>query len=173
MVAQADKRLLWHPRGQNKFVVGGSTQITLYEWLPQSSQIKQVASQLELNTMKVCKPIFHIHHPHELVTTSAFSHSSFCSVSRGHRILYLTTWSRWASEMVVWTCFASKRPSMLAAVCCPTALQSRYRLEILAHVTHLRSPQKTQAILPSASIKFAMTRVFSSGTSNPPLLCSP
>ncbi|EIW63592.1 uncharacterized protein TRAVEDRAFT_43879 [Trametes versicolor FP-101664 SS1] len=52
MVAQADKRLLWHPRGQNKFVVGGSTQITLYEWLPQSSQIKQVASQLELNTMK-------------------------------------------------------------------------------------------------------------------------
>lgn len=60
MVAQADKRLLWHPRGQNKFVVGGSTQITLYEWLPQSSQIKQVASQLELNTMKVCMPIYTI-----------------------------------------------------------------------------------------------------------------
>ncbi|KAI0355754.1 hypothetical protein OH77DRAFT_1402535 [Trametes cingulata] len=52
MVAQTDKRLLWHPCGQNKFVVGGSAQITLYEWLPQSSQIKQVASQLELNTMK-------------------------------------------------------------------------------------------------------------------------
>ncbi|OSC97421.1 hypothetical protein PYCCODRAFT_1419471 [Trametes coccinea BRFM310] len=52
MVAQADKRLLWHPRGQNKFVVGGSSQITLYEWLPQSSQIKQVASQMELNAMK-------------------------------------------------------------------------------------------------------------------------
>ncbi|KAH9892448.1 hypothetical protein C8Q73DRAFT_761814 [Cubamyces lactineus] len=52
MVAQADKRLLWHPRGQNKFVVGGSSQITLYEWVPQSSQIKQVASQMELNAMK-------------------------------------------------------------------------------------------------------------------------
>ncbi|KAI0630074.1 hypothetical protein C8Q77DRAFT_1219729 [Trametes polyzona] len=52
MVAQADKRLLWHPRGQNKFVVGGSAQITLYEWLPQYSEIKQVASQLELNAMK-------------------------------------------------------------------------------------------------------------------------
>ncbi|KAI0645993.1 hypothetical protein C8Q79DRAFT_911480 [Trametes meyenii] len=52
MVAQADKRLLWHPKGQHKFVVGGSTQITLYEWLPQSSQIKQVGSQLELNMMK-------------------------------------------------------------------------------------------------------------------------
>ena len=53
MVAQSDKRLIWHPRGQNKFVVGGSTQITLYEWIPQSSEIRQVASQLELNQMKV------------------------------------------------------------------------------------------------------------------------
>ncbi|KAI0746113.1 hypothetical protein C8Q76DRAFT_852601 [Earliella scabrosa] len=52
MVAPSDKRLIWHPRGQNKFIVGGSTQITLYEWLPQSSEIKQVASQLELNQMK-------------------------------------------------------------------------------------------------------------------------
>ncbi|KAI0744299.1 hypothetical protein C8Q80DRAFT_889791 [Daedaleopsis nitida] len=52
MVAQSDKRLVWHPRGQNKFIVGGSTQITLYEWLPQNSEIKQVASQLELNQMK-------------------------------------------------------------------------------------------------------------------------
>ena len=53
MVAQSDKRLVWHPRGQNKFIVGGSTQITLYEWLPHSSEIKQVASQLELTQMKV------------------------------------------------------------------------------------------------------------------------
>ncbi|KAM5536681.1 hypothetical protein V8D89_009608 [Ganoderma adspersum] len=52
MVAQSDKRLIWHPRGQNKFIVGGSTQITLYEWIPQSSEIRQVASQLELNQMK-------------------------------------------------------------------------------------------------------------------------
>ncbi len=53
MVAQSDKRLIWHPRGQNKFIVGGSTQITLYEWLPHTSEIKQVASQLELTQMKV------------------------------------------------------------------------------------------------------------------------
>ncbi|CDO72505.1 hypothetical protein BN946_scf184980.g46 [Trametes cinnabarina] len=52
MVATTDKRLLWHPRGLSKFVVGGSSQITLYEWVPQSSQIKQVASQMELNAMK-------------------------------------------------------------------------------------------------------------------------
>ncbi|TBU61554.1 hypothetical protein BD310DRAFT_872921 [Dichomitus squalens] len=52
MVAQSDKRLIWHPRGQNKFIVGGSTQITLYEWIPQSTDIKQVASQSELNQMK-------------------------------------------------------------------------------------------------------------------------
>lgn len=55
MVAQTDRRLIWHPRGQNKFIVGGSTQITLYEWLPYNSEIKQVASQLELNQMKVSK----------------------------------------------------------------------------------------------------------------------
>ncbi|KAI0699871.1 hypothetical protein C8T65DRAFT_742322 [Cerioporus squamosus] len=52
MVAQSDKRLIWHPRRQNKFIVGGSTQITLYEWLPHNSEIKQVASQLELTQMK-------------------------------------------------------------------------------------------------------------------------
>ena len=52
-MVSSEKRLIWHPRGQNKFVVGGSTQITLYEWLPGSSEIKQVASQLELNQMKV------------------------------------------------------------------------------------------------------------------------
>ncbi|KAH9915044.1 uncharacterized protein BXZ73DRAFT_92696 [Epithele typhae] len=48
----SDRHLIWHPRGQNKFIVGGSTQITLYEWFPESSEIKQVASQLELNQMK-------------------------------------------------------------------------------------------------------------------------
>ena len=65
MVAQVDKRLIWHPRGQNKFIVGGSTQITLYEWIPQSSEIKQVASQLELSQMKVSIPLFRS----EVVTT--------------------------------------------------------------------------------------------------------
>ena len=57
MVTQSEKRLIWHPRGHNKFIVGGSTQITLYEWIPQSSEIRQVASQLELNQMKVSSSI--------------------------------------------------------------------------------------------------------------------
>ncbi|OBZ71041.1 hypothetical protein A0H81_09439 [Grifola frondosa] len=46
MVVQVEKRLVWHPRRENKFAVGGGTQITLYEWVPQSSEIKQVTSQL-------------------------------------------------------------------------------------------------------------------------------
>ena len=54
-MVSSEKRLIWHPRGHNKFIVGGSTQITLYEWIPESSEIKQVASQLELNHMKVRK----------------------------------------------------------------------------------------------------------------------
>ncbi len=65
MVAQSDKRLIWHPRGQNKFIVGGSTQITLYEWLPHTSEIKQVASQLELTQMKVRIAFFQSPPPRE------------------------------------------------------------------------------------------------------------
>ncbi|GBE80545.1 WD40 repeat-like protein [Sparassis crispa] len=52
MVAQTEKRLLWHPGRENKFVVGGGTQLTLYEWVPESSEIKQVTSQLDLTLMK-------------------------------------------------------------------------------------------------------------------------
>ncbi|KAH9932531.1 uncharacterized protein B0H18DRAFT_1083268 [Fomitopsis serialis] len=52
MVAHNDKRLLWHPRHQNRFVVGGGSQITLYEWVPDSSEIKQVTAQQDLPHMK-------------------------------------------------------------------------------------------------------------------------
>ncbi|EMD33754.1 hypothetical protein CERSUDRAFT_160035, partial [Gelatoporia subvermispora B] len=52
MGTQADKRILWHPRHENKFVVGGGSQITLYEWLPESIEIRQLTSHLDLSLMK-------------------------------------------------------------------------------------------------------------------------
>ncbi|KZT04227.1 WD40 repeat-like protein [Laetiporus sulphureus 93-53] len=52
MVVQTEKRLLWHPRHENRFVVGGGSQVTLYEWDSTLFQIKQVTSQLDLNHMK-------------------------------------------------------------------------------------------------------------------------
>jgi hypothetical protein len=53
MVASAEKRLLWHPRRENRFVVGGASQITLYEWKPEAPEIRHVASQHDLQLMKV------------------------------------------------------------------------------------------------------------------------
>lgn len=49
-----EKRLLWHPRQENKFVVGGGSDITLYEWAPAQSEIKHITSQHGLQFMKVC-----------------------------------------------------------------------------------------------------------------------
>ncbi|KAJ7087262.1 hypothetical protein B0H15DRAFT_843273 [Mycena belliarum] len=47
-----DKRLLWHPRQENKFVVGGGSQITLYEWAPEQQEIRHITSQHDLQFMK-------------------------------------------------------------------------------------------------------------------------
>ncbi|KAG0707015.1 hypothetical protein DFH29DRAFT_1016546 [Suillus ampliporus] len=50
--AQTEKRLLWHPRRDNKFVVGGGSQLTMYEWTPEKSEIRHVTSQNDLQFMK-------------------------------------------------------------------------------------------------------------------------
>lgn len=52
-MVQSEKRLLWHPRQDNKFVVGGGSQITLYEWAPDHPEIRQITSQHDLQHMKV------------------------------------------------------------------------------------------------------------------------
>jgi hypothetical protein len=52
-MVQSEKRLLWHPRRDNKFVVGGGSQITLYEWAPDYPEIRQITSQHDLQHMKV------------------------------------------------------------------------------------------------------------------------
>ncbi|KAJ3504260.1 hypothetical protein NLJ89_g8024 [Agrocybe chaxingu] len=51
-MVQPDKRLLWHPRHDNKFVVGGNSQITLYEWAAEYPEIRHVTSQHDLHFMK-------------------------------------------------------------------------------------------------------------------------
>ncbi|KXN85842.1 SEH-associated protein 4 [Leucoagaricus sp. SymC.cos] len=47
-----EKRLLWHPRQENKFAIGGGSQITLYEWAKEHPRIRHVTSQQDLQYMK-------------------------------------------------------------------------------------------------------------------------
>ncbi|KAF9483146.1 hypothetical protein BDN70DRAFT_800339 [Pholiota conissans] len=51
-MVQIEKRLLWHPRHDNKFVVGGGSQIMLYEWAEEYPEIRHVTSQHDLHFMK-------------------------------------------------------------------------------------------------------------------------
>lgn len=60
MVLPSDKRVLWHPRLHNRFLVGSASQVTLYEWLPDSSEIKHVTSNhgQDATSMKVPRAPF-------------------------------------------------------------------------------------------------------------------
>ena len=53
MAFQADKRIIWSPLRRHKFLVGGSSQLTLYDWSPDDSSVRHVASQQDLQLMKV------------------------------------------------------------------------------------------------------------------------
>ncbi|KAH8077520.1 hypothetical protein BXZ70DRAFT_1053623, partial [Cristinia sonorae] len=48
----SDKRILWHPRLDNRFLVGGSGQLSLYEWLSDSSEIKPITARNDVQMMK-------------------------------------------------------------------------------------------------------------------------
>ena len=48
-----DKRVVWHPRLNDQFVVGGGTQITLFELGHEYPEIRQAASRNELHHMRV------------------------------------------------------------------------------------------------------------------------
>lgn len=52
MAGKTDKKLLWHPQNQNRFIVGGGTQITLFSWEPEVSGIQFISSQADLQLMK-------------------------------------------------------------------------------------------------------------------------
>ncbi|ESK97742.1 wd repeat protein [Moniliophthora roreri MCA 2997] len=47
-----EKRLVWHPRHLNRFIVGGGSQITLYECTTSQPEIRHVTSQNDLQFMK-------------------------------------------------------------------------------------------------------------------------
>lgn len=91
-----EKRLLWHPRQENKFVVGGGSQITLYEWAREHPRIRHVTSQQDLQYMKVRS--FLLSHPCPLLLYLFVTQipegliSSWSSVSRGRQIQTLMTW---------------------------------------------------------------------------------
>ncbi|KIY67134.1 hypothetical protein CYLTODRAFT_376717 [Cylindrobasidium torrendii FP15055 ss-10] len=48
----SDKRLLWDPRHGKRFVVGGGTQLTMYEWAPDQPEIRLVTAKHDLEFMK-------------------------------------------------------------------------------------------------------------------------
>ena len=52
-MVQPEKRLLWHPRHENKFIVGGGSQITLYDWQADQPEIRQITSHHDLQHLKV------------------------------------------------------------------------------------------------------------------------
>ncbi|KAI0305481.1 hypothetical protein B0F90DRAFT_1808734 [Multifurca ochricompacta] len=52
MVSHSEKRIVWSPLSQNKFIVGGSSQLVLYDWSPGDSSIHHVASQQDLQSMR-------------------------------------------------------------------------------------------------------------------------
>ncbi|THH28339.1 hypothetical protein EUX98_g5852 [Antrodiella citrinella] len=51
-MVQSERHLLWHPRLDDRFLVGGGGQLSLYEWLPVSLEIKPVASKHDLQMMR-------------------------------------------------------------------------------------------------------------------------
>jgi len=53
-----EKRLLWHPRYDSKFIVGGGSQIVLYEWATEYPRIRHTTSQQDLYQMKVLNDAF-------------------------------------------------------------------------------------------------------------------
>jgi hypothetical protein len=52
MVAQTDRRAIWHPRHPDKFAVGGGANISLYEWSKEEGNIRRAASYDDLQHMK-------------------------------------------------------------------------------------------------------------------------
>ncbi|THH10667.1 hypothetical protein EW145_g1164 [Phellinidium pouzarii] len=52
MVSRVEKKVIWHPRQENKFIVGGGSQMTLFEWELNVPEFRLVTSQADLQLMK-------------------------------------------------------------------------------------------------------------------------
>jgi len=64
-----EKRLLWHPWHDSKFIVGGGSQIVLYEWATEYPRIRHTTSQQDLYQMKVLE--------HSLKSLSLFQDTEY------------------------------------------------------------------------------------------------
>ena len=62
-MALQDKRIVWSPLRRHKFLVGGGSQLTLYDWSPDDSSVRHVASQQDLQLMKVVTLGLHLLFP--------------------------------------------------------------------------------------------------------------
>lgn len=150
MIPSSDKRLLWHPRGENKFVVGSSSQITLYEWLPETPEIRHTTSQHDLQHMKVS--------PCSLrrISTLTISPPSRYSVLRGPRTHPSMTSSPWGSleRSISYVWRPRNKPG---TAYCLVDLPYLYRSEVLAPVVPYPSVVQTQTTSPLALKKCAGT----------------
>ncbi|KZO95494.1 hypothetical protein CALVIDRAFT_537869 [Calocera viscosa TUFC12733] len=56
-------QVIWDPRGSDRFIVGGGTDVKMYEWVPNEGRIKLVTVQTDLQYMKALawspSPIYH------------------------------------------------------------------------------------------------------------------
>ena len=53
MANRIERKVLWHPRQENKFIVGSGSQLSLFEWRQDVPEFRLVASQADLQLMKV------------------------------------------------------------------------------------------------------------------------
>ncbi|KAL5528601.1 hypothetical protein ACEPAF_7737 [Sanghuangporus sanghuang] len=52
MANRIERKVLWHPRHENKFIVGGGSQLSLFEWRQDVPEFRLVSSQADLQLMK-------------------------------------------------------------------------------------------------------------------------
>ncbi|KAI5123084.1 hypothetical protein M0805_000518 [Coniferiporia weirii] len=50
--SRVERKVIWHPRQENKFIVGGGSQITMFDWAPDIPEFRLVTSRADLQMMK-------------------------------------------------------------------------------------------------------------------------
>lgn len=157
-MAQAEKHLLWHPRRQHKFVVGGGSQISMYEWAADRSEIRHLSSQSDLSFMKVSgilqsRKALRANFDNQLVDFFV------ASVLHGHQILPLTICLLSDSLLDALTSFALKQRRWPGMAFYLVDLLFLLPCATRGRATRWLFVRLIQITLPSASTKFAGTLV--------------
>lgn len=159
-----DKRLVWHPRRDDEFVVGGGTQITLYSLAREYPEIRQIASRNDLHHMRVCQRPF----------SSPRRTNNHASVSHGRRTPSWTTSSPSAQPLAASISSAFAPPPTLASLpsptiepyrppCYPQVPPFHSQYATLVHATPSHSRPVTQTISLLDWTKSGETQVWSFG----------